>query len=621
MDLFTIDFETHYSKEYSLSKMLTEEYVTDPRFEFILVSKKKNDEKTEWFSGPFKEIFKWMYYKGCFARDAAWLGHHMMFDCLCAAVHFKFVPRMIFDTRLMAQAVLRPYMRSVSLDACLKAVDLGIKKGTAVHNYIGYTRSMFSPQELKHYGAYGCDDVEGTYALFKYMLPQFPRKELEIIDSTLRMYLQPKLIADPDLLAELLQEERARKTQLMNSLPADVQKADVMSNNKFAEVLMRYGVQPPLKISPTTGESTYAFSKNDTGFKELEEEYEDDEVISAILTARVGLKSTLAEARMERLLKIATTFDKLRVPLLYYAAHTGREGGMEKINMQNPPRIDKSRMRFAFRAPAGHVVLGLDLAQIEARITAWLAGQTDLVEDFRQKVDVYSKFATRAFKCETIKGRSKEDDKRRFVGKTCILGLGFGMGAPKLKGTLRKDGVKVDEMESKLYVDTYRDTYPRIPWLWRILDSKLSMMAAGGSSSTLGPVTLMKNSIMLPNDMQIVYHNLRHVKAESNTKKYQGWVYNFGGEVRTVWGGKVTENIVQALARILVMDYMLTIKNELGLLPSLRVHDELDYVIPESQVDEVSQACSEIMVVPPWWAPDLPVAVEANYGPTFGDCK
>lgn len=621
MDLFTIDWETYYSKEFSLSRMLTEEYVTDPRFEQILVSVKKNEGKSEWFSGPFREMFKWLYYKGVFARDAAWLGHHMMFDCLIAAVHYKFVPRMIFDTRLMAQAVLRPYMRSVSLDACLKAVNLGIYKGTAVHDFIGKTRKDFSPAELRRYGEYGCTDVEGTYALFKYLLPQFPRKELEIIDSTLRMYLQPKLEPDATLLAELLNEERARKQQLLNSLPDGVQQADLMSNQKFADVLTRFGVEVPTKISPTTNEITYAFSKNDTGFKELEEEYEDDEVVSALLTARVGLKSTLAESRLERLLKIANTFDKLRVPLLYYAAHTGREGGMEKINMQNPPRIEKSRMRFAFRAPPGHVMLGLDLAQIEARITAWLAGQTDLVEDFRNKIDVYSKFATRAFKCETIKDRSKEDNKRRFVGKTCILGLGFGMGAPKLKGTLRKDGVKVDEMESKLYVDTYRDSYPRIPFLWRLFDGKLASMSAGTGRYQVGPVTLMKNSIMLPNGMQIVYHNLRHVSAGSNKKQYQGWVYNFGGEVRTVWGGKVTENVVQALARILVMDYMLIIKKELGLLPSLRVHDELDYVVPENDVEEIAQACSEIMVVPPSWAPDLPVAVEANYGPTFGDCK
>jgi hypothetical protein len=195
------------------------------------------------------------------------------------------------------------------------------------------------------------------------------------------------------------------------------------------------------------------------------------------------------------------------------------------------------------------------------------------------------------------------------------------MGAPKLKGTLRKDGIKVDENESRLYVDTYRDTYPRIPYLWRVFDNRLSAMAQGSSRFTLGPVTLMKNSIMLPNGMQIMYHNLRHVTAGSNKKQYQGWVYSFGGEVRTLWGGKVTENVVQALARILVMDYMLEIKKEFGLLPSLRVHDELDYVVPEDYVEEFAQACSEIMVVPPTWAPTLPVAVEANWGPTFGDCK
>lgn len=619
MNLFTIDFETYYSKEYSLSKMSTEDYVHDPRFEIIMVSVKKNAEPVTYFSGTFIDTFKWMYAQGCF--HGAWLCHNAMFDCLIAAVKFKFVPKMIFDTRLMAQAVIRPYTRSVSLANCLKHIDLGIQKGDEVHNMLGRTRTSLNKVELQKYATYCMTDSEATYRLFKFLAPQFPKTEFEIMDSTLRMYLQPKLELDAAMLAEILQEVRAKKAQQLMMLPPEVTAKVLASNQQFAELLEQYGIDPPTKISPTTNAITFAFAKGDPGFKELEEEYEDDPMISAILAARIGVKSTLEEARTERLLNIAIKYPHVRVPLLYYAAHTGREGGMEKINMQNPPRIDRSRLRFAIKAPKDHVVLGLDLAQIEARVTAWLAGQHDLLDDFRNKIDIYSKFATRAFKTDTVKGRSKEDDKRRFVGKTCILGLGFGMGAAKLKGTLRKDNIKADVLESERYVWTYRETYPRIPVLWRSFDAKLRNMASNRGTFRVGPVTLTGNIIVLPNGMNIVYHDLRHVSAGSNKKMYEGWVYQFGGELRTLWGGKVTENVVQALARILVMGYMLDIKRALGLLPSLRVHDELDYIVHVREVEHVAKVCTEIMHVPPSWAPDLPVAVEANWGPTFGDCK
>lgn len=618
MDLYTVDFETYYDKEYSLSKMSTEDYVNDPRFEIILVSAKKNNERPQWFSGSFVETFKWMYHFGIF--HGAWNCHNTMFDALIAAIKMKFVPKMLFDTRLMAQAVLRPYMRSVSLASCLKHIDLGIQKGDEVKAMLGRTRASLSRAELQRYGEYGCTDCEGEYRLFKYMLPQFPREELEIIDMTLRMYLQPRLQLDAPMLAEILQETRAKKAKLMASLPAGITSKMLGSNKQFADLLTGMGVTPPTKISPTTNEVTYAFAKTDTGYKELEEEYEDDPVVSAVLAARLGVKSTIEESRTERLLDIASKYQWLRVPLLYYAAHTGRYGGMEKINMQNPPKIDKSRLRRAIVAPKDHVVLALDLAQIEARINAWLSGQEDLLQQFRDKLDPYGRFAGIAYRCEVVKGRSKEDDKKRFVGKTCILGLGYGMSAGKLRATLRKDGVKLDPMEDELLVRTYRETYHKIPFLWRRCDHQIALMARGTGSYELGPVTFGKNSIMLPNGMQIVYHGLKYLDGK-NKMNYRGWAYSFGGELRTLWGGKIVENICQALARILVSKYMVMIKRQYGLTPALQVHDELDYVVLASRAEELALGCSQIMRTTFDWCRDLPIEVEANFGPTFGDCK
>lgn len=620
MDFFTVDFETYWGKDYTLTKMTTEDYVTDPRFQIIGVSVKKNNETPVWIHGSFKEVFKQMYYTGAFSAGA-WLAHNGYFDFLVSAVHFKFIPKFMFDTRLMGQAVLRPFMRSVSLASCLKHLNLGLDKGDTVMKMMDRRYESLSKRELKEYGAYSCNDAEAEYRLFRHLLPSFPRSELEIMDATLRMYLQPKLRLDPTLLAEILADVRAKKAKLLASLPQHIGKTELMSNEKFADALRSMGVTPPMKASPADpNKLIYAFAKSDTAWKELEEEYADDPQISAVLIARTGIKSTLEESRTQRLLDIGLKYGRLRVPILYHAAHTGRDGGMERINMQNPPRIDKSRLRFAFRAPDGYKVLALDLAQIEARITAWLAGQRDLLDDFRNKLDPYAKFAGVAYRCDVKKGRSKEDDKKRFVGKTCILGLGFGMGGTKLRATLRKDGVILQAGEDEMLVDTYRRTYAKIPRLWRKFDGMIPLMTQQNMHAVHAPVTFGHNCIHLPNGMQLQYHGLKHLDG-NNKMNYAGWAYSFGGELRTLWGGKVTENIVQSLARILIMDYMLTIKKTMGLLPVLRVHDELVYVVPEDDVEQVRDEASVIMRVAPKWAKDLPVEVEANYGDTYGDCK
>lgn len=617
MRLIVVDFETFYSQDYSLSLIQTEDYIKDPRFQVILVGIKIDNAPTYWFSGTKKQVKA--HLDSLEIHKSALLCHNTIFDALILLWHFAITALLYLDSMALAQALIKPFVRSVSLDSCLKHLPLGVTKGQVVHNMKGRTLESLSKQELVSYGDYCMTDCEGEYRLFKYLVRQMPPQELRVIDFTIRMYLFPQMVLDQTLLAELLAETKAKKEAALAALPAAITKEHLMSNQKFAAVLQSYGVELPLKISPTTNAVTYAFARSDTGWKELEEEYADDTTISAILAARLSAKSTLEESRTQRLLDIAIKNYEFRIPIRYAAAHTFRDGGMDGINAQNLPRIDKSRMRFAVRAKPGHVILAADLAQIEARITAWLAGQKNLLQAFRDKIDSYSQFITRASGIDTVKGRSMEDDKRRFIGKTCILGLGFGVGAKKLQAALRMYGIKVSLADCQRYVDVYRnEMYPMIPMLWRKFDHAISsVMASNMGVIKVGPVTVGRHAIVLPNNMALVYNNVRFLQ----TDKYKGWAYNYANETRTLWGGKVTENVVQALARIMIMEYMLQIYDTLKIRPSLRQHDELDYVVPAKYAARVAQVVGKIMRVPPSWAPDLPVEVEINYGPTLGDCK
>lgn len=622
MDLITLDWETYYntSTKYSLSHMSTEEYVTDEQFEIIGVGIKINDAPAEWYSLPRMSQYGELLHDIGYARNAA-LAHNSAFDFLIPHVYWGLTPKVILDTLSMAQAWDKPFHRSISLDNCLKRRPwLGVKKLDYVHHMNGMRRSMITPQQLSSYGEYCKADTDGCYALFQdFMKDGFPRDELHIIDMSLRMYLEPQLLADEDTFKQVWENEIQRKEDLMRRLPGNLTKTQIRSNPQFAELLRRCGVEPPIKISLTTGKPTYAFAKTDPGWIELKDTYADNGLVMALMEAREGVKSSIAETRAERLYNIARRYGWLRVPLRYYAAHTGRYGGREKINAQNFTRVDKkagrSQLRYGIKAPKGKVIIAPDLSQIEARLNAWNAGCKKLVQVFEEDGDPYSEFAQILFRKPVRKG---VEDTERFIGKTCILGLGYGMGAPKLVAQLLSSGMPTPLSKAQGYVSTYRQVYNEIPELWRKCDEVIQVLAGGGRMQVGKACMAERGGITLPNGMRLEYADLKHVSG----KEYTGWSYAFAGQGRTLWGGKVVENITQALARIVIMENMLAIKKELGLRPAMQAHDEIVYVVDEDAVEETNEAILEIMARRPWWAPGCPIKGEIEaYGKTYGDCK
>lgn len=319
MDLITLDFETFYDREFSLSKLTTEEYVRDARFEVIGVAVKVNDGPTIWFSGTKARVraFLAQYdWDNCVA-----VAHNAMFDMAILNWHFDIRPKGIADTLSMARARHASDGGSMSLKSLAELYGLG-RKGDEVINALGKRRLDFTSEEMERYGAYCVNDVELTYLLFNKLAEFLPPSELRLIDLTLRMFTEPKLVLNQQILAEHLSTVKERKEALMAKLNYD--RSEIMSNPKLATLLTSHGVVPPTKISPTTGKTTYAFAKSDDAFKALLDH--PDEQVQAIVAARLGIKSTLEETRTERFIRIANR-GTLPVPLRYYAAHTGRWGG------------------------------------------------------------------------------------------------------------------------------------------------------------------------------------------------------------------------------------------------------------------------------------------------------
>ncbi len=623
MSFITVDFETYYSNEYSLSKMTTEEYVRDPRFQIIGVGISLDGDAPVWITGTHAEIRVQMLQLVDWDESAV-LCHNTLFDGAILEWILQIHAAFYFDTLCMARAV-HGVEAGGSLAKLVQRYELG-EKGTEVVAAMNKRLEDFSPEELNRYGEYCKNDVALTTALFKKIVGSYPNtcfqeSEFDLIDMTLKMFFRPTLRLDDALLVERLEEVREEKHELLNGLMQELNCADeesvrkkLCSNPQFAAILRERNVEPPMKISPRTGKETYALAKNDEGFMALQEH--EDPIVQQLCAVRLGTKSTLEEARIERFLGIGQrNRGFLPVPLKYYGAHTGRWAGMDSVNFQNLPSRDKKKksLKNSIIAPSGHVIVDCDSSQIEARVLAWWAGQDDVVQAFARKEDIYCQDASKVY------GRviTKADPIERFVGKTMRLGLGYGTGAKKLKHTLKTTPPGADPSleECEGWVKTWRSANSGITNLWRECDQALNHMMSGAvrpiTLGLHGIVTVSAEGIRLPNGLYIRYKNLR--------REEDGVVYDSRKGPQNIWGGAMVENIVQALARIIVGEQLLAVNK---LYPvTLTVHDAGVWVVPEEERETALAFITKAMSTPPQWCADLPVACEAKSGPSYGEVK
>lgn len=606
--IITVDFETYYDKEFSLSKLTTEEYIRDDKFEVIGVGVKVDDGETSWFTGTKDETRK--YLRQYDWANALVLAHNTMFDGAILSWHFGVTPKGWLDTLCMARAI-HGVDAGGSLKALAERYQIGVK-GDEVINALGKRRVDFSDEEMARYGVYCRNDVDLTHTLFSILMKSFPKKELKVIDTTLKMFVEPELELDTALLEQHLADVKAKKEKLLAAAAAD--KDTLMSNDKFAELLISLGVEPPRKISARTGKEAWAFAKTDEEFKALAEH--SDPRVQALVAARLGTKTTLEETRTQRFIDISNR-GKLPVPIKYYAAHTGRWGGDDKINLQNLPSRGQNagKLKSSIKPPEGYVIIDADSAQIEARTVAWLAGQDDLVDAFDKGEDVYKIMASAIYGKE-VADITKEE---RFVGKTTILGAGYGMGAEKFQNQLKIFGVDIELDECKRIIAVYRQTYAKIPALWKQAHTCLGAIISG-SAAPFGAVDAVKfdsieRGFLLPSGLWQRYDGLEKVYDPEGKEQFQ---YKTRKGIVKIYGGKVVENICQAVARCVIAEQMIKIAKEYRVV--LTVHDAIACIAPLEKARDAKNHVETCMQWRPDWAPTLPLNCEVGIGDNYGDC-
>ena len=391
-------------------------------------------------------------------------------------------------------------------------------------------------------------------------------------------------------------------------------KEDLMSNPKFAELLKSLGVEPPMKESPATGKQTFAFAKSDEAFKALAEH--EDPQVQALVAARLGTKSTLEETRTQRFIDIAKR-GTLPVPVRYYAAHTGRWGGDDKINLQNLPSrgVNGKKLKRSIIAPEGYALIDADSAQIEARVLAWLAEQDDLTAAFAAGEDVYVKMASRIY------GVAESDvtKDQRFVGKTTILGAGYGMGAIKFQAQLKNFGFDMDIAEARRVINIYREANWKINKLWRdaqqaLVELHSSRKISLGCGSVLELVP-EETAIRLPSGLLLRYDDLKFDTTERGVEFH----YKTRRGRNRIYGGKVIENVCQAIARCIIGEQMLKIAKKHRVV--LTVHDSVVCCVRDDEVEEAQAYVEDCMRWIPDWAEGLPINCESGVGKSYGDCE
>jgi len=621
MEIITADIETYYTKEYSLTKLTTEAYIRDPKFEVIMLGLRWPDGTKEVVTGTHAEIqyrldaIDWGKY--------AVLCHNTLFDAAIFTWHFGVRPRLWLDTLSMARAMFGA--RNNSLAMLAKRYGVG-EKGDEVINAIAMRRQDFEPEEFKRYATYCLNDVQLCYDMWRLMSEgwynieefdkreDYPREELKLIDLHIRMFSEPVLRLNRPKLEAHLEGVIRRKEELLSR--TEFSKERLASNPQFAEVLTELGVTPPTKISKTTGKTAFAFAKTDPELKALLDH--PDERVQAAVAARLGTKSTLEETRTQTFIGITTRGSTLPVPLKYSYARTKRSSGGDGINLQNLPARGGTELKACIEAPPGYVLIDCDSSNIEARVLAWLAGQNDLVQDFANKVDVYCKMATKIYGREI----TKADKQERFVGKTVTLGCGYQTGHYKLQATLKTASPPMDLPldECQRIVDIYRMTYPRIRNLWYEGEQCIEAMHANKTRwfGKQGVVLVEgRKGIKLPSGLYISYPQLH--RYQDPNRSVMKWAYKDDTGLVDIYGGKFTENIVQALARIIVMSQLVRISKKLRV--ALTVHDSIIALAREDERDEARAYVESCMRWVPAWAAGLPINCESKWGYNYGEMR
>lgn len=687
--LVSLDFETFYDVDYTLSKLSTSEYIRDPRFKAQMVGIKIGYGKTKIV--PAKRIAAEL--KKINWATHSLLCHNTQFDGFILSHHYGIIPARYYCTMSMARG-----LHSNEIGAGLDEVSIYYGGQGKIEGALEKTKGVLNwPKALYDETALYCaNDVDEMFRIFTEMAPKFPADEMQLVHMTIRMFCNPVLKVDIPRVEKEYKREVDRREELMLTAVDQskfyddksvlktvaeraltgkerdmlVTKRVIGSNEKFADLLRTQGVNPPVKISPAWIKKNsaekdaavqklmaknpdldyaaaerelkwaYAFAKDDLEFiglpdqgweawPDLDPNNPSDVLklsarqsyLNELVEVRIAVKSTTNITRAERFLKAGANGWSLPVGYAYARAHTLRWGGNNKMNMQNLTR--GGELRLSILAAKGHQMAVVDSGQIEARVNGWLWDQHDLLDAFRiadtwDKAKGVARGANRDAYCrfaDLVYGReiTTDDKLERFVGKVCVLGLGFQMGPAKFQMTLAKGALGGPKVVFPLeqchqIVQTYRRKNSRIAAGWEQCKEWIEHMANPKAEPIQYKcLEIGYGYILLPNGLTLKYHDLKKAMGD---KGWEEWTYQAGENRKKIYGGLLCENLVQALARIIVATQMVWIDKKYPVV--MTTHDECVTHPKTAQAQKCFDFMMKCMKTAPDWCSDIPLAAEGG---------
>jgi len=677
-DIIVLDWETYYDSDYQLRKISTIEYIEDERFEelgvstLLLPGQYPHSPRKATFWTDIKGQLTWFQTKyGENLERCVVVGHNLRFDGTILARKYGIVPPYVIDTLSLSRHL--DARNRHSLEILCNRWGLPPKGDTS--QFLGLHLADMTLEQQRALAKYANNDVERTLDLFTILLPKLTRPEVELplMRHTLRLFWEPELALDFDLAEELrtkMQAQVAKDTEPVGLTPKELRSNKVFvsalnqaldTEGKLPGLIADRKMLQPLATTITDQREYHppaepetlrlwqqvnaeianitcpmkmgknkmipALAKDDPAVTKLRRH--SNPRVRELIKARLCVKSwPLHIRRVESMVAQATAAGgRLCNPLNYYGAHTGRWSGGEGINTANLPTRGgglQCEIKHCLIAPERNVFILADAAQIEARGLAWIARQMDLIEAFAQDRDIYSDFAS-----ETLASPCRKPQKtdpppvakiystRRAIGKVGILGMGYGMGAPRALDYMetypelrpKVEAGEIDLAFCKRFVNAYRNKYRMIPKFWRDLENVFSFVTRHGGTKTLRNLTMSREgtttTITLPSGRTLFY-------PHATTTRDGDLQYRWG----RLWGGTLTENIVQAMSRDILAEAILYVE-ERGFRVAHHVYDSIVASVPQDQADLAYKCVCEALTRQPEWAPDWPMGVEASIGTRY----
>ena len=523
----------------------------------------------------------------------------------------------------MARLLLGNHL-SVSLDSVRKHYGMPAKI-TPYHLFRGKRWAELDDTARRMMGEGACDEVESIWKIFGLFMKQgFPKSELDVIDSIVKMFTEPRLELDTAMLAQLWESEAKRKLDGAQAL--GVTATDLNSADRFTELLEAEGIE--IEYKEGKNGPIPAFAKNDPFMRDYLMEHPNERVRD-LAAARLAQKSTLLQTRAETLGWTASR-GPAPVYLHYSGARTLRPSGGDGCNWLNFKR--GSPIRKAVKAPKGFYLAPVDASQIECRVLHYLAGGPDdpVIRKFANNEDPYVDLASHFYQEKIYKPkpddpRKAEMEAKRGMGKQGRLMCGYGASGKQFKATAASGqyGPRVDMTlaEADAFVAMYRSTNPAIcarnTGYWAQCERLLARLG-GGPPMEFGPMHVEGGRIYI-RGAPMIYDTMEfHTPQPEDKIPRRGWRVKTRDGWTYMWGSKLTQNICEGVSRMIVSEAMIRIKKKYGIQTKNWPYDELLLLIPrDGREEEMLELCKAEMIREPEWLPGLPLACDGALGERY----